>query len=408
MNHGLVSMNHEITRLLRSSRAEDRAEAIKQLARTESDEALRYLARVYQNDPDFEIRELALKAGQYIKKKQHAGGWEADVPDDGDAYYEDEYESESFVDQKAIERANSLVERAVDALVRDDKREAAQLAQQALVLNPQLADDSYFTNLAGDILNMEGAAALGALARMEAAPDAKKAKRKQSSSSLDDEVTMNTVLVDLAIVAVVVGGISFLFSMLQTWLVTSAFGLSSAQLSSAPQDIAMMTQVYSSVASLSITLALFNSLFQAIGFIIGWLIWLFIIHMVSTMMLSGVGTYAGLIHRMTIPVVVTYIGSIVIGSVFSWMSLSSLASGLIDPSGASIAGIFDTINLILIMSLFGYVGTHFWYGYEIGNNYDFRLGNGCVSIILSYVVLAAFGCGCMFVLQSLLIRSIGF
>lgn len=68
-------MNDEIFQLLRSEDPEDRKKAVRELAQLRDREVLRYLATVYKEDPDAEVRDLAVRAGKYVKKQMEAGEW---------------------------------------------------------------------------------------------------------------------------------------------------------------------------------------------------------------------------------------------------------------------------------------------------------------------------------------------
>ena len=63
-------MYDDILELLQSSNPKDRIQAIKEIARTEDPSLLKELARVHKEDHDPEVREVALKAGRYIRSKQ--------------------------------------------------------------------------------------------------------------------------------------------------------------------------------------------------------------------------------------------------------------------------------------------------------------------------------------------------
>jgi hypothetical protein len=58
-----------------------RSNAVKQLAKTKSQEAVQYLAVIYKTDSDPEVRELARKGGLYIKKKMTEEKWTGGDPD---------------------------------------------------------------------------------------------------------------------------------------------------------------------------------------------------------------------------------------------------------------------------------------------------------------------------------------
>ena len=62
----------QLIQQLRSPDAAQRRQAIMALANMRDPAALQPLAHIYRNDPDTELRELALKAGRYIRQAADA------------------------------------------------------------------------------------------------------------------------------------------------------------------------------------------------------------------------------------------------------------------------------------------------------------------------------------------------
>src|SRR5690606_27434731 len=103
------------------------------------EEALGYLATVHKKDRDPEIRKLAKKAGIYIRKHTRDLFSNLDSASDNDGgavspFYEevdlaalDEVDKPVKVSAMKIERANGLVERALDADVRGDRDKAIEM-----------------------------------------------------------------------------------------------------------------------------------------------------------------------------------------------------------------------------------------------------------------------------------------
>lgn len=400
-------MNSEIIGLLKSTHVEDRKEAIKLLARTESDDALRYLARIYQTDADYDVRELALKAGQYIKKRQHSGGWEADNA--GDAYYEDAYEDdESFVNHEDMERASKLIERAVDALMVDDKREAAILCKEALSLNPDLVHDPYFANIVGDIMNMENEAALNALQRMSIPEaDTPKSKRKNKGAPASQEGGCLGATLSLGIVGAITSvlGIAAIFFLIQG--VVNVFDAVEPQMAeqagiSAAEYEMLWAELETEINAVTVPASIIGGLMVGLFATIYNVIWLFLVHIAAANILSGVGTFPGLVQKLTLPLIAnTVVGlgafTVQLYTVTTAMDASAFNAFILDDPYAMeqfYANLSTSYDVLYNLSCIASVGVLIWFVVAIGKHYDFGLGNGCLSLIISSILLCVVGCGC--------------
>lgn len=155
---------------LESSSVEVRKQAVKRLAQTKDRAALAYLADVYRNDPDPDVRELARKGGLYIKK--HAV---EDVAPPVPSLYDDDDDepdvrdaaplpSEIYVSQGQIEKAEGFVKQALDMHMRGDNERATSLLSRALKANPRLVHDAYTLSLAATVTGLPGPTAMQMLA----------------------------------------------------------------------------------------------------------------------------------------------------------------------------------------------------------------------------------------------------
>ncbi|GAB4527163.1 MAG: hypothetical protein OHK0046_44630 [Anaerolineae bacterium] len=175
---------------LNSRDPETRKRAIKALAQSADRAALPHLARVYKEDSDPDVRELARKAGSYITKTAPRDDApaapaptktrvEAPVPkrtvqdDPGDFLTADDMRmpetremlpAEIRVSQANAERAKGYLDQAMDWHTRGDNEKARQNLQKALKADPRLMYDSYTTSLAASVTRLEGNAAVRVLA----------------------------------------------------------------------------------------------------------------------------------------------------------------------------------------------------------------------------------------------------
>jgi hypothetical protein len=170
----------------------ERIQAIKQLARLKNREALRHLAEVARTDRDPEVRELARKAGIYIKQNtpetpparpddqttRSKSGVRASavsvLPDEDEQADEPSpMLSEIPVTQADITRAQGYLDQAMGMSVRGNNERARELIQRALAANPRLMYDSYTMSLAS---NITGLPADEAIKRLAPSPDALRKK----------------------------------------------------------------------------------------------------------------------------------------------------------------------------------------------------------------------------------------
>jgi hypothetical protein len=170
--------------LLRSSDAEQRKRGVKALARTEDREALRYLATLYQQDTDPEVRQLALVAGQHIKKRR---AFSYGVQDTGKSTAMLEtveikqdvpkQKPKNKADAKVIE-AKALMDKAMGFVAHSDYARAQNLAYEAFEIMPQLGSDPYYAGLAAEIMGLSQKEAIKALQAGQPDYEVGKGKRK--------------------------------------------------------------------------------------------------------------------------------------------------------------------------------------------------------------------------------------
>jgi hypothetical protein len=147
-----MSFDPRIFQFLRSDDPEERKKGVKALARTGDKEALRYLATIYKEDPDAEVRDLALKAGQHIKQSQTRDEWSGT----GDPKATSEMAiPKAAVPEADVKTAKKMMEQALELGMKEEFEQGEVLVRKAFALNPNLQYDSYFTGIACDILGIE-------------------------------------------------------------------------------------------------------------------------------------------------------------------------------------------------------------------------------------------------------------
>jgi len=147
-----MSFDPRIFQFLRSDDPEERKKGVKALARTGEREAMRYLATIHKEDPDPEVRDLAVKAGQHIKQAQTRDEWSGT----GDPKATSEMAiPKASVPEADVKLSKKMMEQALEYGMREDFEQAEVLVRKAFAMNPNLQYESYFTGIASDILGIE-------------------------------------------------------------------------------------------------------------------------------------------------------------------------------------------------------------------------------------------------------------
>jgi len=188
----------KLEQALQSADPNIRKKAIAAIGKSLDYDALPVLANVYKNDADAEVREMARKAGVYIRKNATPD----DPFDDGDDNVVDP--RQVTVSTVAQQRAQAFVEQGMNFSVSGRNDKARQVLQKAFTLNPALMMDDYVRSLAGQVTGLPPDAAVQALG-----PGAEKVEVERSSSA-----TTGIIF----IVAMLVGGIMLLAGFFLPWL----------------------------------------------------------------------------------------------------------------------------------------------------------------------------------------------
>ncbi|NJL57845.1 HEAT repeat domain-containing protein [bacterium] len=180
-------IDDQLLEMLVNNNVEVRKRAVTQLAKTRSREALKYLADVYRDDDNADVRELARKGSLYIKKHLEAAAPAASPPPRSpaperqllaaDEAPEDEGAkitgaptvslSQLNISWEAEKRAKEAVKTAMDYHVRGDNTRAAQHLRTALRENPRLSEDAFTVSLAATLTGLEGPQAVQRFAPSE-------------------------------------------------------------------------------------------------------------------------------------------------------------------------------------------------------------------------------------------------
>lgn len=433
-----------------------RAAAVKELARSKDPEAIPYLERTADHDDDSNVRDLAEKAIIYIKR--NSGGNEAPVapispitPEKpaspiGDAVVGAApviNQPPKIVTAKDEERSKRMLTDAITYNMKGNDLRAIQMISEAFKINPNLKNDKYAYGVISSITGMYGEEAIRAitdgslLAATVAANktsgkakrgggsnggDGGKAKRDTSDFSSGEsrisnvqtstasgikDVSLGGALLDLLIYGLVNGVLFGVTVFLAAYLLLSNLPpevLSQPLVPGTPPTPGIPYTFGELVDFFTVAgagLIILYSIFYAVSQIITLLIQVGSSHWVAMTFFSGDGTFSELLHRLsgfyTILVPILFLvqigGSVAPLYIFSTTNDLNTASGV-----SSILGI-----LSLALSIYALWGT----ATCIGRTYDFGAGSGCLTMIVSTIVLAVLCFGLTFGLAYLLSSSLG-
>jgi hypothetical protein len=424
-------MDSKILQLMESADPQDRKKAVKMLAQVGGQEAIRALGTIYKQDSDPEVKDLAIQAGKYIKKQEALGAAPAaPQPSYRAPVVEDEDEDEEAVDEEVEEdfqpvvvpagkqeQAKGLMDRALDLSMHGEKEKAVESLAKAFKLNPNLRLDSYYMGVAMDITGMDKNAAIRLITTDE---KTRKAQNKQKAKNDgtgggNEEVTWDTALIDLTLYYVIIAGIAIVGMVMFVQAITNGFAAVAASCKDCtPLQVQQMTetvQIFRSLNGLGVAASVIYGLIVALVNIVGLLIYFAILHFFARFIFGGDGTYAGLIHRASLPLMVTYTVTGIIGLITAYLTIRDLFNPeamrqLSEMSNTASMPSNPLVSLLgPISSFVGLLGS-VWFIGRIAQNYEFSWMRGCFADMLTNVAIFALACGCWMVVLSSFVNSL--
>ncbi len=339
-------------RQLHSDDPAQRRQAIVALANSRDPAALKPLAAVFKNDPDPAIRELALKAGRYLRQ-----------------YAPEKPSSEAEIAARDRNLAKKLLDAATTYHLEGDKGRAVDSLGKALSLNPALQKESFVANLVMSLTKMSVADAVPLLTH----PDrrrtlvekvgGKRTRHRQAQDKGAETATWDNVAIDFLLYALVVAlsAAAILVFTLETIreLIDTA---PSATITSEDLD----TLFDASVVAL-LVLGGFYGLYSALTLALQGAA----IHVVAAYLFGGDGTLVYLYRRL-VPFQ-TYV-MLVFALLFIGLALTGSATEF-----------WLTIPLIMLAGSFVAL---YLVSKLVGEVYQFGAGMGCLVLLLGGVLMA--------------------
>ena len=404
---------------LQSSDPAERRQAIIALGRGKNPGALPALEDASRNDPDPELRELARKAGAFIRQQTGntiQSAMSAPPITYSEMKKDDSYASpstplrvyetplpvaESSVSKQNIpvrgreynvskgdkERAHHYVESALSANMRGDDARAMKDLTQALKLNPNLINDSYFGSVAASVTGTSGDEAVRMIVDGQ--------KRKDFVNDAASKVKQETKAAQLASAKQsTTGGVGFEMAIyvainlfLPIIIAFAAFEVLRSQvggLTEAEREAVGLAVDINPLLGLSIGGLVVSGFIFAVTLVISTLIQTFIIHL-AAILLGGTGTFVHLLdvllsfYNRYVPILYVLIGaSLLIGSF-------TIGSFLI-----------ACLPIIVVLFTFYFL---FKTASKVGEAYGSSAGMGCLTLIVATFVIG--------LLQALMIGVFG-
>jgi hypothetical protein len=384
-----------------------RKEAIVALANSRDKRVLKPLKWVYENDDDPELRNLALRAAKFIRKKtddddtttstqndpygaryasdrdvddDSAPSWIVDdaprTTDDSPRYrFSDDFygdqpagagtsagSSAPRVSEADRKFARGNIERAMELKIRGNYLKAQTLVTQAFERDPNLQHDSMAVGLAADLFEMREAEVIRMLTdsaqRNRVKQNAMAQQRKAQAQTTTDEfynalfwLIIYFILTFLPVVA----GWALLDTAFEEAANDPTLTADQAELFDTLQQVATVT-----IILLAVALAMFQTFYQ--------MVYVYSVHLVAKFFFLGRGTYLGMLTKLTQISIVTLL-----------VSYGSFASSAIDP----------VLSTVVSCGAFLYIlGVLFWIVQTISKHYDVGALSGCMTVIISTILLA--------------------
>lgn len=421
-------MIDDLIQQLNSALPAERRAAIIALGKTRDAAALTALAQVYRNDPEPELRELARKAGVYIRQNTPAPSAPASSAANvytpsttGESYTQRrmrEMEEQKRAEDEAAhqdaaptaepdgrrpvrgreyrvpkdkrDRAKAYIDAALSYNLKGDNAKAMKNLTEGISLDPNLINDPYFNSIATSVTGLDGDAALDMIldrGRRKEFETTAKQVTKQSKIEKHMDVAEKTSWTDviwevvLYTLIVSIGPVLNTLVAMQTSL--NFFNELSLMAEGAPMPD-MVTSVQNSLLLISAATLIPVGFISGIVGVGGLVLQLVLIHFLARSIFGGYGTLRHLVTTL-------------LGFYNRWFPIVFLVSYLSTAAffvtaGSPIIACFGIVLAVLLLYVLGATSS------KIGAAYDFGTLRGCLSLNVSnFLIIAVIG-GVMFVL----------
>lgn len=424
-------MDRQLLKLLDSPIPADRKKAVKAMAQSGDVEYIPYLAALFKTEDDDDIKELTAKAGRYLKKQAITDIQEARATSEEEAIPEPVRVEVSAGNQK---RASEMLDRALGLSTAHEDQAAEELVRKAYQLDRNIRFDTYKSGIVAQVMGLSVERSFAVLVTGDGGSSKEKVKRK--NSDLPNDVSWGTAITDLVIYGLVTGAtiiVAFIIAIqLGRPLVTAAFESEMENSSSsmygeyetAFSTTASPIDMVNSLMNVGIGLAIAYGVFVAIFSVISALISCGAIHIAATMMLGGVGTLRGLIHKLVPFYTVVTVVSVIFGFVFGAVTLNDLANTSNDmtiemsetdfSSDEFDASFYSSytyqaspiVQILQAVSSLASLGIWIYAIQLIAQAYEFSWLRGCFAQFIGNILLGVAMCGCIWIFSATIANSL--
>lgn len=292
-------------------------------------------------------------------------------------------------------RAKEYLDAAMSMSMRGDNARALKNLTAALGLNPNLINDSFFNNVASVVTGLEGdAAAQVIIDRAErkrftdSAAQVQKERRVEQHLNVAQEATWGDVWFEVVIFTLIVV-IGPIFATLVTAEMArnllNSFPTTSSDLPAAFQNVEMISTAFSLSSLLPIGIV------SGVSWAVSLLLLTVLVHYAAKMF-GGKGTWRHLVRVM-------------LGFYNKWLPRIFLA--LYVAIAVGFVSLFSPIALcfvLILVVLSLYVSSQT--AGKIGEAYDFGTGKGCLSLLVSLLVIGTVNLGILYVMAQSLINTL--
>ncbi len=397
-------MINQYIQQLRSSDAGTRRQAIIALGKSNDPSALSHLADSYRGDPDPSLRELALKAGRYLKQqigdaappaaaeraprtKETSERIRRQVEEDDEDEVETSTKPEPIVlprkvvTSRDIATSKGYIDAALTQYELGANGKAVKLLKQAIDVNPDIIKDNYFLSVAASATNRSGEDSIrflldkgevSSFARESARDQVRQRKSKHLESARGTSwggvglealvyILLNTV--GIAIILLV------LLQVMQNIIEDPAL----ARQMEIPSNIVNQLR---GLASLGVVLIVVYSLVAALFGTLSLFIYGGVVHLAAVYIFRGKGLYRNFMDRLL---------GFFNKRLLVYYGLGLLATVLTFAAGAPILG--ACVGIIVSF----YAAWMTWQQLKVTSDaYDFGLLGGCLSNIAAGALLMVF------------------
>lgn len=380
----------------------ERKQAIIALANAKDPAALPALQFLYQNDPELELREMALKAGRYIQMAQSkqsapppgasAGSGSTPPPPPPPQYSS----STEEITQRDIELSRGYLDATTGYFTQGDRGRAIESLGKALALNPKLQREPFAANLIVTLTGRPVSEGVPLLINPQSRADlvtkmgGKPKLKVQDHGKGADTATWSNVLIDLSLYAII--------TILAT-LAVFTVGLDGLQDFYDQYSSLSMVESYGTqeeidwdvMSDISLALLIPIAIAAGIGSVVGLVLQAAGIHVAATMVLGGNGTLVYLLRRyVPFQTIVALIYGLV--GVIMFVLLPSQP---------------DMITIIAFLSVPASIALIYFSAALVADVYAFGWGSGCGAILIGGIIVSV-GLGiCNCLLSSALIGGSG-